>query len=177
MNMLGYRRFRHTEHPSFHGLRRILYQSRAPLFATSRHRADDFLSAAKDFRRRFSFRDWASTFGAAGNSDFRQNRGSVAWLLFKEDIAVSLGAMVEWRNVSDKPSVNGVVLEGNKTTKELGIKGDGWLSRPRHASSIRRVRPASGRGKDSHDTALSWCRHRLLPSSAECGQGARRAEP
>ena len=41
----------------------------------------------------------------------------------EEDIAVSLGAMVEWRNVSDKPSVNGVVLEGNKTTKELGIKG------------------------------------------------------
>ena len=95
----------------------------------------------------------------------------------EEDIAVSLGAMVEWRNVSDKPSVNGVVLEGNKTTKELGIKGDGWLSRPRHASSIRRVRPASGRGKDSHDTAFPWCRHRLPLSSAACDRGARRAEP
>ena len=45
----------------------------------------------------------------------------------EEDIAVSLGAMVEWRNVSDKPSVNGVVLEGNKTTKELGHQGR-WLA-------------------------------------------------
>ncbi len=41
----------------------------------------------------------------------------------EEEVAVSLGAMVEWRNVADKPSVNGVVLEGNKTTKDLGIKG------------------------------------------------------
>ena len=41
----------------------------------------------------------------------------------EEEVAVSLGAMVEWRNVSGKPSINGVVLEGDKTTKELGIRG------------------------------------------------------
>ncbi len=41
----------------------------------------------------------------------------------EQSVNVSIGAQVAWRNVRDKPSINGVVLEGDKTTKELGIKG------------------------------------------------------
>ncbi len=40
-----------------------------------------------------------------------------------EEICVSLGAMVEWRNVQNRPSINGVVLDGDKTTKDLNIRG------------------------------------------------------
>ncbi len=38
-------------------------------------------------------------------------------------INVALGATVAWRSVADKPSINGVVLEGDKSTSDLGIKG------------------------------------------------------
>lgn len=40
-----------------------------------------------------------------------------------DEINVHLGATVKWRDVVDKPSINGHVLEGNMTTRELGIKG------------------------------------------------------
>lgn len=38
-------------------------------------------------------------------------------------INVHLGATVKWRDVVDKPSINGHVLEGDMSSKELGIKG------------------------------------------------------
>ena len=40
-----------------------------------------------------------------------------------EEVNVHLGATVKWIDVMDKPSINGVPLEGNKTSAELNIKG------------------------------------------------------